>query len=194
MYVGASLCDYCAVLKFRRSLSATLGLKEEHLLLDCCNVCQNPCPGATADLSCRLNSPTGSYLSMLRGRWVRGRRKVMKKPVRAIDMRRTATVLDFAACVVNISSTPAILRERTFLRHCVMLNECPGYKVRPPVLVGWVNVWLRSEAEVCGALPFWDTLLQTFLLKHSIPSTHLCETNTFSVRYLRDVTILDIRA
>lgn len=89
----------------------------------------------------------------------------MKKPVRAIDMRRTATVLDFAACVVNISSTPAILRERTFLRHCVMLNGCPGYKVRPPVLVGWVNVWLRSEAEVCGALPFWDTLLQTFLLK-----------------------------
>ena len=41
-------------------------------------------------------SPTGSYLSMLSGRWVRGRRKVMKKPVRAIDMRRTATVLDFA--------------------------------------------------------------------------------------------------
>ena len=40
--------------------------------------------------------PTGSYLSMLSGRWVRGRRKVMKKPVRAIDMRRTATVLDFA--------------------------------------------------------------------------------------------------
>jgi hypothetical protein len=33
---------------------------------------------------------------MLSGRWVRGRRKVMKKPVRAIDMRRTATVLDFA--------------------------------------------------------------------------------------------------
>lgn len=44
----------------------------------------------------RVYSPTGSYLSMLRGRWVRGRRKVMKKPVRAIDMRRTATVLDFA--------------------------------------------------------------------------------------------------
>ena len=42
-------------------------------------------------------SPTGSYFSMLSGRWVRGRRKVMKKPVRAIDMRRTATVLDFAA-------------------------------------------------------------------------------------------------
>jgi hypothetical protein len=40
-------------------------------------------------------------LSMLRGRWVRGRRKVMKKPVKAIDMRRTATVLDFAVAVVS---------------------------------------------------------------------------------------------
>lgn len=46
--------------------------------------------------------PTGSYLSMLRGRWVRGRRKVMKKPVMAIDIRRTATVLDFAIGVVSI--------------------------------------------------------------------------------------------
>lgn len=45
--------------------------------------------------------PTGSYLSMLSGRWVRGRRKVMKKPVMAIDMRRTATVLDFAVVIVN---------------------------------------------------------------------------------------------
>ena len=38
---------------------------------------------------------------MLSGRWVRGRRKVMKKPVMAIDMRRTATVLDFAVLMVS---------------------------------------------------------------------------------------------
>jgi hypothetical protein len=41
---------------------------------------------------------------MLSGRWVRGRRKVMKKPVMAIDMRRTATVLDFAVVIVSTQS------------------------------------------------------------------------------------------
>lgn len=57
------------------------------------------------------HSPTGSYLSMLSGRWVRGRRKVMKKPVMAIDMRRTATVLDFAVVVISTRVHSDLLRQ-----------------------------------------------------------------------------------
>lgn len=79
--------------------------------------------------SCRIYSPTGSYLSMLRGRWVRGRRKVMKKPVRAIDMRRTATVLDFAVRVVNVTKISVRKAAHTFFRHCVMLNGCYGHQI-----------------------------------------------------------------
>ena len=77
--------------------STALRFKEKHLLLDCFVLPSAPALTWHSHVqNFQVYSPTGSYLSMLSGRWVRGRRKVMKKPVRAIDMRRTATVLDFA--------------------------------------------------------------------------------------------------
>lgn len=42
------------------------------------------------------DSPTGSYLSMLSGRCCRGRVKVLKYPVMAMEIRRTAIVRDLA--------------------------------------------------------------------------------------------------
>lgn len=43
--------------------------------------------------------PTGSYLTMLRGRLVRGLVMVRKKPVMAIDRSRTEMTRDFTAAV-----------------------------------------------------------------------------------------------
>jgi hypothetical protein len=101
--------------------SATLRFEEKNLLLDCSSICQLQLQHQYVFLRrSQAYSPTGSYLSILSGRWVRGRRKVMKKPVRAIDMRRTATVLDFA--VGGFSKAVACqlgIFDRTFLRHFV---------------------------------------------------------------------------
>jgi hypothetical protein len=92
---AAATCAIYASVILRFLFSTALCFKEEHLLLDCSPIRQLRYQYSNVQ-DFQAYSPTGSYLSILSGRWVRGRRKVMKKPVRAIDMRRTATVLDFA--------------------------------------------------------------------------------------------------
>jgi hypothetical protein len=80
-------------------------------------------------------------LSILSGRWVRGRRKVMKKPVRAIDMRRTATVLDFAvkqfsrASHVNWDVRPYLSSP-----FCVMwIDDATPENSASVVVLGWTS-------------------------------------------------------
>jgi hypothetical protein len=117
---GAARAYHASVFACASLFSAALRFKEKHLLLDCLSIHQLPHRYDELVQNFQAYSPTGSYLSMLSGRWVRGRRKVMKKPVRAIDMRRTATVLDFA--VEQISSRIFASNEGfdcTFLRHSV---------------------------------------------------------------------------
>jgi hypothetical protein len=115
---AAARASYAAIF-LRFLLSTALRFKEKHLLLDY-SLCHQLQRSHGLLQNFQAYSPTGSYLSILSGRWVRGRRKVMKKPVRAIDMRRTATVLDFA--VGQISSRIFASNEGfgcTFLRHSV---------------------------------------------------------------------------
>jgi hypothetical protein len=91
-------------------------------------------------------------LSILRGRWVRGRRKVMKKPVRAIDMRRTATVLDLACGTVSRVSHRTVVRS--------------AYLSSPSCDLEWTmrlqdrdsgDDRFNARLRRCGGeFPFWD--------------------------------------
>jgi hypothetical protein len=82
---------------------------------------------------------------MLSGRWVRGRRKVMKKPVMAIDMRRTATVLDFAVVIVSKPSHDLWLC-RAYLSSPSCDLEWTMRSTGVYCLLVWrVSVWLRGS-------------------------------------------------
>ena len=108
----------------------------------------------------QVYSPTGSYLSMLSGRWVRGRRKVMKKPVRAIDMRRTATVLDFAAGEFSRASHVNWdwdVRPHLSSPFCVMwIDDATPENGTLVVVVGWTS----GRRGCLRARPLWEWLWQ----------------------------------
>ena len=92
---------------------------------------------------------------MLSGRWVRGRRKVMKKPVMAIDMRRTATVLDFA--VLMVSRPLRIL----WLRRTYLSSPSCDLEWTMRLLGSRLRQYVERASgcrKWCGEFPFWEAV------------------------------------
>jgi hypothetical protein len=77
----------------------------------------------------------------------------MKKPVMAIDMRRTATVLDFAVVIVSTQSQGIQLR-RTYLSSpsCDLEWAMRSIGVSSTLVVWRVSVWLAGVVRRISVL------------------------------------------